>query len=328
MSAEKDTGSGQVTSFCDWMSQLPGELHNIPLCSLAIPGSHDSMTYDLDINSSIIEPDNLKGLSKIYCARRIVHRWAVTQEESITKQLDAGVRYFDLRIARKPNDTDPTRLYFYHGLCTRTDVETVLRMIHDWAEKHPKEILILALSHFKGFDKQKAEQLHIHLISFIKTLFGAKLLHRAWDIPTLKSCWDQGRNVIVSYDYSANQHPEMWGRIPYYYGDSMDPAEVESKLRQGLEKARSTQGFYVCGLNLTLPEDSRILRYIFRPRDKLTKVLQRSLPTLLQWVKQQAGQRPNIVASDVVTRDNFVSTVVQLNISKLEDPSGILLNVL
>ena len=50
------------------------------------------------------------------------------QEETITKQLDAGVRYFDLRIARKRNETDPTRLYFYHGLCTHTDVEVKIEM--------------------------------------------------------------------------------------------------------------------------------------------------------------------------------------------------------
>lgn len=51
------------------------------------------------------------------------------QEATITEQLDAGVRYFDLRIARKPNDTDPTRLYFYHGLYTRTDVEVKIEML-------------------------------------------------------------------------------------------------------------------------------------------------------------------------------------------------------
>ncbi len=50
------------------------------------------------------------------------------QEDTITEQLDAGVRYFDLRIARKPNDTDPKRLYFYHGLYTRTDVEVKTEM--------------------------------------------------------------------------------------------------------------------------------------------------------------------------------------------------------
>lgn len=53
--------------------------------------------------------------------------------------------------------------------------QTVLKVINDWAERHPKEILILALSNFKGFDKKIAVQLHSHLINYIKTLFGAKL---------------------------------------------------------------------------------------------------------------------------------------------------------
>ncbi|XP_018559235.1 PI-PLC X domain-containing protein 1 isoform X1 [Lates calcarifer] len=316
MSPEKGKGRAQFTSYRDWMAQLPVELHNTPLFNLAIPGSHDSMSYDLDINSSIIEPDKLKKLSKIYCARKIVRKWAVTQEETITKQLDAGVRYLDLRIARKANDTDPTRLYFYHGLYTRTDVETVLKEINDWAEKHPKEIVILALSNFKGFDKNIKEQLHNHLINFIKTLFGAKLFLRM-NIPTLKRCWDQGRNVIVSYDYPANQHPEIWGKIKYYYGKSMDPAKVESELCWVLETPRPNPSFFVCGLNLTLPDDARILKYILRLCDRFTNVVLRSLPKLLNWVKQQACKTPmNIVASDVVTRDNFIPTIVQLNISK------------
>lgn len=167
-------------------------------------------------------------------------------------------------------------------------------MINDWAERHPKEILILALSHFKGFERNIEEQLHIHLINLIKTLFGARLLHRVvktsvsfnhstrdsslrtlcfqvkknltyttsevtsfnvcqQDIPTLKSCWDQGRNVIVSYDYPANQHPEMWGKIPYYYGDSMDPGKVETELRRVLETARPCQ----CEFSL-FPQPTRL----------------------------------------------------------------------
>ncbi|KAM7371185.1 hypothetical protein PAMP_010676 [Pampus punctatissimus] len=293
----------------DWMSRLPSELHNIPLWNLAIPGSHDSMSYDLDINSSIIEPDRLKKFSKIYCARKIVRKWAVTQEETITKQLDAGIRYFDLRIARKPNDTDPTRLYFYHGLCTRTDVE----VINDWAGRHPKEILILAFSNFKGFDRNIKKKLHSHLINFIKTLFGAKLFLRK-DIPTLKCCWEQGRNVIVSYDDPASQNPYIWSKIMYSYGNTMDPAKVESKLDQAL-KAKPLKCFFVCGLNLTLPNDANILKYILRPCDTLASVIQRSLPRLLKWVKQQKGKTSiNIVASDLVTRDNFVSTIIKLNI--------------
>ncbi|XP_042363196.1 PI-PLC X domain-containing protein 1-like [Plectropomus leopardus] len=318
MSAKK--GKKEVTSYRDWMSQLPPQLHNIPLFNLAIPGSHDSMSYDLDINSSIVEPDRLKRLSKIYCARKIVRKWAATQEETITMQLDAGVRYFDLRIARKANDPDPTRLYFYHGLCTQTDVETVLRAINDWAERHPKEILILALSNFKGFDKKIEKQLHAHLINFIKTLFGAKLRNTVSQrdpIPTLKRCWDKGTNIIVSYDYSTPQHPELWNKIQYFYGNSMDTTKVESELRRVLETARPYQCFFVCGLNLTLPHNVRILMYILRLCDNFINVVQRGLPRLLQWMRQQAAKTPmNIVASDVVTRDDFVSTVVKLNTLK------------
>ncbi|XP_069012260.1 PI-PLC X domain-containing protein 1-like isoform X1 [Embiotoca jacksoni] len=313
MSGGKGKESGEVRNNRDWMSQLPAELHTIPLYDLAVPGSHDSMSYDLDINSSIVEPDGLKRFSKLYCVRQIVRKWAVTQEATITNQLDAGVRYFDLRIARKPNDTNPTRLYFYHGLYTQTDVETVLRDIRDWAEGHPKEILILDLSHFKGFDEKNKAQLHKHLINFIKTTFGAKLVLNSAS-PTLKSCWTQGSNVIVSYDYPTSQHPELWTKIRYYYGDSMDPTIIESELAHVLEKERPYKYFFVCGLNLTLPNDARALKYVLRLCDNFLNVIQRSLFKLLQWVKQQSAKTPvNIVASDLVTRNNFVTTIVEFN---------------
>ncbi|TMS21982.1 Pepsin A [Larimichthys crocea] len=238
---------------------------------------------------------------------------AQNMEEPIAKQLDAGVRYFDLRVARKPHDTNPTRLYFYHGLFTRTDVETILTDINDWAKAHPKEILILALSHFKGFDDTNKSHLHDHLIKFIKNLFGDKLFPST-EIPTLKSCWDKGRNVIVSYDYQAAHHPQLWSKITYYYGNSMKPAEVESKLIQDLAHAWPSKNFFVCGLNLTLPENASILKYILRLYGNLPSVIRRSLPSMVQWLKEQALKtHVNIVASDLVTSHDFVSTVVELN---------------
>lgn len=40
----------------------------------------------------------------------------------------------------------------------------------------------------------------------------------------------------------------MWGRIQYFYGNSMDPVKVESKLRQYLEKPKPMKGehFFKC----------------------------------------------------------------------------------
>ncbi|XP_055360240.1 PI-PLC X domain-containing protein 1-like isoform X2 [Betta splendens] len=175
-SAKNKVKSG-VTRYSDWMSELPPALHDIPLFNLAIPGSHDSMSYDLDISSPIAEPESLKRFSWVCCVPCLLLKWGATQEETIIKQLDAGVRYFDLRVARKPDDANPTRLYFYHGLYTRTDVESILKVINDWAERHPKEVIILALSHFLGFDENPKE-LHNHLVNFIKNLFGTKVVQR------------------------------------------------------------------------------------------------------------------------------------------------------
>lgn len=44
------------------------------------------------------------------------------QEFTIKRQLDCGIRYCDLRIARRPNDSS-TDLYFYHGVYTTLTVE-------------------------------------------------------------------------------------------------------------------------------------------------------------------------------------------------------------
>lgn len=66
------------------------------------------------------------------------------QNETIIKQLDAGVRYFDLRIARKPRDSNSTRLYFHHGLYTHSDVEVqkiCLKNIYEKKYLLPLEIL-------------------------------------------------------------------------------------------------------------------------------------------------------------------------------------------
>lgn len=61
-------------------------------------------------------------------------------------------------------------------------------------------------------------------------------------VPSLKSCWDQKQNVIVSYDYPANQHIEIWGKIAYYYGNTMDPIKVQNQLRLSLEKRGNPRG--------------------------------------------------------------------------------------
>lgn len=118
------------------------------------------------------------------------------QDKSIDEQLSTGIRFFDLRIAHKPDDSS-SDLYFTHviythlpvvvrlnifiqsmslGCCGRFPVNDVLVQetllsVATWLDSHPKEIVILACSHFEGMD----DRLHQSFIYSLKTLFGSKL---------------------------------------------------------------------------------------------------------------------------------------------------------
>uniref|UniRef100_A0A3Q3XCL5 Uncharacterized protein n=1 Tax=Mola mola TaxID=94237 RepID=A0A3Q3XCL5_MOLML len=67
----------------DWMSRLPEELLAVPLWNLALPGSHDSMSFCLDVTSPVVrsEPRLLRLIDRLLpCwTRRCIRRWASTQ---------------------------------------------------------------------------------------------------------------------------------------------------------------------------------------------------------------------------------------------------------
>ncbi|KAF2986440.1 hypothetical protein EK904_003704, partial [Melospiza melodia maxima] len=160
-----------------WMSQLPEKLWDIPLYNLALPGSHDTMTYCLDKRSAVSgnESKLVKFLNK--CLPCIVHpiimKWSITQVLTVTEQLEAGVRYLDFRIAHKANDPS-MNLYFVHMVYTTVTVQDILWEILRWLETHPQEVVIIACRNFDGLTKR----LHNHLVACIKEIFQCKLCPR------------------------------------------------------------------------------------------------------------------------------------------------------
>ncbi|TNN23214.1 PI-PLC X domain-containing protein 1 [Liparis tanakae] len=90
--------------------------------------SHNAITYCLDMDAGspvdLTQPELLQKLDRYMkpLIRPFVYKWAITQENPIKQQLDSGVRYCDLRIAQRPNDSS-TELYFYHGVYSTLSVE-------------------------------------------------------------------------------------------------------------------------------------------------------------------------------------------------------------
>ncbi|XP_029904673.1 PI-PLC X domain-containing protein 1 isoform X1 [Myripristis murdjan] len=296
-----------------WMAHLPCALWDIPLCNLAIPGSHNAITYCLDMNDrspvDLTQPDMLQKLDKYMkpLIRPFVYKWAVTQESTIKQQLDCGVRYCDLRIAHRPNDSS-TDLYFYHGVYTTVTVETVLMEIGEWLDAHPREVVILSFSHFLGL----SPELHMLLLTTIRNVFTSKLCPKT-DAVTLRNLWALGYQVIVSYEHHiVNYHSDLWPHIPYWWANKCKAEALIEEFEHRKQHGRPG-GLFVTGINLT--ED---LKYICsHPTESLKDLVMSTYPTLLSWVREQTpGSRVsslNIIAGDFITESQFVPTVVALN---------------
>ncbi|XP_069554386.1 PI-PLC X domain-containing protein 1 [Brachyistius frenatus] len=295
----------------DWMSRLPEALLDVPLWNLAIPGSHDSMSFCLDVSSPVLRSEScfLRLTDRLFpCwTRPCVYRWATTQQTVLSDQCELGVRFLDLRIARKL--AGGSKLFFAHGLFTLMTVKEALGELAAWLDAHPKEVVIVSCSHFESLTDED----HAHLVEFIISLFREKLCS-SQDTPTLRSCWSTGQQVVVSYDdqQMVLQHPELWTVIPYWYADSPDPQKVITYLEEQQRRGRPA-GFYVSGLNLT--EDASYI--LLHPLQNMRKMTMKALLPLLRWVGEQRpgpeGDRVNIVCCDFVGLSRFCSLVIELN---------------
>ncbi len=99
-----------------WMQDLESIIGNLRLGEISMPGSHDAGTYDFPWGNH-----------------------AKTQAGNIATQLDAGVRYFDLRAMWWG-----AQYHMNHGAAiSAIKPSTVMKDINNWLELNPKEIVFL-----------------------------------------------------------------------------------------------------------------------------------------------------------------------------------------
>ncbi|RBR21250.1 uncharacterized protein FIESC28_04989 [Fusarium coffeatum] len=102
-----------------WMADIPDDVY---LSSLSIPGTHDTMTYEI-------------GTEVLQC-----------QNWNLTMQLEAGLRYFDIR-ARVRDD----ELHIYHANgYTGFSFEDVIGYMNDFLDENPSETIVMRLKQEGG----------------------------------------------------------------------------------------------------------------------------------------------------------------------------------
>lgn len=145
-----------VPSFLpNWMGNMNVAIGNLTLLDISLPGTHDTLTYDLSTTVS----DG--GADDYYLLAELLHKFdkiiptgledwirqqSQTQELNITSQLDNGVRFVDFRQMYEYSDRvhpDWHSLHFMQSINTATTYYTQIRQ---WLDVHPKEIVVLWIS--------------------------------------------------------------------------------------------------------------------------------------------------------------------------------------
>ncbi|NXJ09969.1 PLCX1 protein, partial [Odontophorus gujanensis] len=276
-------------------------------------GSHDTMTYCLDKNSTVSgnESKLVKFLNKCMpcIVRPIIMKWSITQVLTVTEQLEAGVRYLDFRVAHKAGDPS-MNLYFVHMVYTTVTVQDILCEVLKWLEAHPQEVVILACRNFDGLTKK----LHCHLIARIKQIFQCKLCPRNVSTRSF-STFFKGWCITVCCGLTlqvAEHHTVICSLSPFPVGWGRESGKKRNISCVTFQYFVS-ETFFVAGINLT-----ENLRYILvHPFGSLKTMTLRSLPCLKIWVrKQNPGPQKegiNIIAGDFIGNDDFVRDVIELN---------------
>lgn len=140
-----------------------GLLENITLLDLCLPGTHDSLSYDLSLTVSKEGLDGLHRLSNLLHAlsggsirllpgemEEFFRLQAKTQQLTLTQQLDNGIRFIDLRIMIERDGTttnnNSSTWYSIHFMQSNHDILHYLQELKQWLVQHPKEILVVWLS--------------------------------------------------------------------------------------------------------------------------------------------------------------------------------------
>ncbi|XP_063049929.1 PI-PLC X domain-containing protein 1-like [Engraulis encrasicolus] len=256
-----------------------------------------------------------------------VQRWLTSQDLTAIQQLHAGVRYFDMKIARKPfpfpgppKSDGPIpppfdwTFYFVNGLYSTVTVEHTFREMAKWLAEHPREVVILAC---KSFDVMNDDD-HQKFISQLMEIFSNRLCPHTEAPPTLQDCWDNNYQVILSYadrKQAANQKL-LWPEIDCWWTKRVTAKGVVDDLTNRLQtKGRGEDEFFVAGLNVT-PDEQYIASH---PNSSLQKMTYAAYPQLMEWIpKQQPGAGKtcvNIIAADFVDFE-FIQLVININAFK------------
>ncbi len=149
-----------------WMDSLSNKIMDESLNRIFIPGTHDSGTYTISSNSTVM-PDVRSYLYYAYSyGASYSAGWAKTQHYDITAQLHSGIRYFDLRLCGEGLDID--KIYACHALRGES-LKKIVGSVKEFLNQknHQHEIIILDVNHWYNTNVDDLPTMQKNVLNFI-----------------------------------------------------------------------------------------------------------------------------------------------------------------
>lgn len=239
------------TSYENWMGNHLSKLGNKSLKQITLPGTHDSGAYNLtDTLMPDAESDTIEHL--VWLAEHlltpvgdIIRDWSVSQDRSFYQQLQGGIRYLDVR-AGWDNSTHTWRAFHLQIGNNILDLMTEVRLFLD---SHPKEIVILEVSHLDGYPT-KNDILLLELM--LENIFHNLLIPTSISLDiTINTLLSKNYRVLVALDTIPLPTEYIWDTdiLHNSYANTPNLAEMraynDDKIEDYMDGKHSSQLFKI-----------------------------------------------------------------------------------
>lgn len=316
-----------MTDHFRWMED-PG-IGRLRLDQVTFPGTHDSGTWELGPDSPIA-PDadtqqfvldlqkNFAGdAERTALFNSVVAGWMKAQGRDFTKQLEFGIRYFDLRVYSHGGV-----LYLVHTMY-QTKLESALADIGAFVSAHPSELVVLYFQHFYAMSDSDHQQ----LIASLRSTFGDALMGSTTPLSvTVKALQDSRQRVMVVYgeDAYAGANADLWPAstldLPWPQGKETAD-EVLAFLQQELARPHSDTRLF--GLLGTITPDEKIVMEGLKSQfsgdtSDAPRTLEQLAATINQpfvdWLRTLSpGEPVSFAIIDWYDRVDLIDVVIEMN---------------
>lgn len=316
-----------------WMESLYQqypEFGEVTLRDVLLPGTHDTGTFTFDDQGDPhdLSPDSFypgsTEYNAAYAIRDLIVPYSQTQDLDIKQQLEAGVRYFDLRVGPYMWYEDgevkieETNLRTMHGVYGE-DMDTIIEDLKHFVIQNPKEIVILDFQHFY----EMTDTSYQYLINQLTATFSDQLISMTeLKSATLEELWNINKQLVILFDINdsteayidAEQILNRDGNlINTYNSENLDISGFSNLLDDYLNTAEEDKLFVLQGVRTPAFDIAAILdgMTLYDLSEETNQVVHKWLEVNYNQTGNSGGKN-NVIMIDYIDY-NSINKIINLN---------------